>query len=283
MEEAEVLFAYAITPSILRSAPGLKWFHSVTTGPDLFYFPGLVQRNITVTTPRGVYSVPIAETVIGLMLALTRKLHRSLEFQAQRTWGKIEIMEELTPPAGELQEMTAVIIGPGGIGSEVAKRCKCLEMNVIAVTHTARKKPDFIDTLVPTEELDGAVKKADFLIICCPLTEETKGLIDSRRLSLMKQSAFLINVARGAIVDETALIRVLRAGEIGGAALDVFTEEPLPDGHAFFTLPNVIVTPRIAGWSSRTWKRSMERFITNYERYLKNEPLEGVVDFKRGY
>lgn len=283
LEEAEVLFAHSLTPSILSGAPCLRWFHSVVTGPDLFAFPELMARNITVTTPRGAYSVPIAETVIGLTLSLTRKIHTCHAWQAKRKWAKLQIMAEDAPMAGELKGSTAAIIGLGGIGSEVARRCKCLEMNVIAVVPTLRTRPDYVDTLVVGDDLDRTVSSADFLIICCPLTKQTRGLIDARRLSLMKRSAYLINVARGAIVDETALLESLRAGDIGGAALDVFTEEPLPDNHAFFTLPNVIVCPRVAGWSSTTWKRSIERFCENYERFLRNEPLIGVVDFRRGY
>lgn len=283
LEEAEVLFAHAITPSILAGAPRLKWFHSVITGADLFAFPALIDSKIIVTTPRGAYSSPIAETAIGLMLALTRKIQKSIIFQGEKHWGKLEIMADSAPPAGELKGATAAIIGPGGIGLDVARRCKCFDMRVIAVAPGPREKPEYIDDMLTTENLDEAIKEADFLIISCPLTKYTRGLIDARRLSLMKKGAFLVNVARGSIVDETALMDSLKSGSIGGAALDVFTEEPLPDGHPFFSLPNVIVSPRVAGWSARTWRLSMNRFIMNYERYLKKEPLVGVVDFERGY
>lgn len=280
---AEALFSYSITDEIFKSAVNLKWFHSVLIGVDHISLPGLKTGKVTVTAPRGVHSIPLAESAIGLMLTLTRKIHEGLQFQARKEWGNLQIMNNRSPESGELFGATVTIVGLGGIGLELARLCKCHGMRVLGVVPTSREAPDSVDSLFLISGLEQALKEADFVVIACPLTSSTRGLIDSGKLSVMKNTAFLVNISRGGIVDEMALEAALRSGRIGGAALDVLAEEPLPDGHHLYTVPNLVITPHIAGWSSSFWNRSVERFIENYERFLEKKPLVGIVDFEKGY
>jgi phosphoglycerate dehydrogenase-like enzyme len=282
LKKAQVLYAYTITPTLLAEALHLKWFHSVLIGTETYDLPELIKRGIMVTAPRGVYSIPIAESALGLMLAHIRKIRDGILAQNRKHWATVDIYESL-PPARELYESTVAIIGVGSIGTALAERCHCLGMRVIGVVPTERKKPKIIDEMILTEKLHEAIKIADFVVITCPLTKQTKKMIGTRELSIMKHSAYLINMARGEIVDETALVKALTNSEIGGAACDVFSTEPLPADHPFYSAPNMIVMPHVSGWSTRFWERAAERFAANLELYLQGKPLVGLVDFKRGY
>jgi phosphoglycerate dehydrogenase-like enzyme len=280
--EADILYSYTITPQLLAGAPKLKWFHSVVTGPDTYTFPELIGRKIKVTSPRGVYSIPMAETILGLMLSLTRKIRDSVLLQSVRQWSSADIYDSL-PVAGELFGSTAVIVGLGGIGSELAKRCKSLGMKVVGIVPTEREKPSFADEMMLTGSLSGAISRADYLVLACPLTKKTKGIIGRNEIRKMKKTAYLINVARGELIDEKALADALKSQTIGGAACDVFSTEPLPPDHPFYSVPNMIVMPHVSGWSSRFWERAVERFAFNLELFLKGKTLIGEVNFERGY
>lgn len=282
IESAEVLFAYSFTPSLFRKARKLKWFHSLLIGAEHYSFPAMTRSGVIVTTPRGAYSVPVAESALSLICALSRKVHRIMHFQEQGKWADREIAAS-EPPLKELSGSTVLIVGLGGIGTELASRCSCLGMEVMAVIPTERTAPPFVHRLFLSEDINRALSCADFVVLTCPLTESTRGLINAERLSYMKKSAFLVNVSRGPVVDEAALLEALRLKAIGGAALDVFTEEPLQACHPFYSLDNIIISPHCAGVSTKFWEHSMGFFADNLDRYLKNEPMQGVVDFKRGY
>lgn len=282
MDEAEVLFSFSITPALVRRAPKLRWFHSAIIGAERYGFPELIERGITVTTPRGAYSQPMAESALGLMISHARKIGESIRHQTEGRWRRDEIFGSF-PPSGELSGSTVLIVGFGGIGSLLGRYCANLGMKVGAVTRAAKARPAFVETLVTFQELDSLLPEADFIVLTCPFTPLTKNLIDAQRLALMKKTACLVNVARGGIVDESALLNALHEGAIGGAAFDVFATEPLPDGHPLFSAPRTIITPHCAGWSNRFWERCTGRFIENLERYLSSQPLSGEVDFERGY
>jgi len=282
LESAEALFAFSFTPALLKAARKLKWFHSLLIGAEHYSFPALIRSGVIVTAPRGAYSVPVAESAVSLMCALSRKLHRIFHHQEQGRWAERDIVAS-EPPLGELSGSTALIVGLGGIGCEVASRCRALGMEVMAVVPTERGRPPYVDRLYLSADIDNAIPSADFIVLACPLTESTRGLINAERLSYMKKSAFLVNVSRGPVVDEAALLEALRSKAIGGAALDVFTEEPLQPCHPFYSLDNIIISPHCAGVSTKFWERAVGFFADNLERYLKNEPMQGVVDFRRGY
>jgi 4-hydroxy-2-oxovalerate aldolase len=282
LEDAEVLFAHALTPALLSSAKRLRWFHSLLIGVEYLDFSEITRRDITVTTPRGAHSVPVAESALCLMLALSRKLKKCLVMQEKRKWGTADMIHA-KPPVGELSGAAVTVVGLGGIGTEIARRCASLDMTVNAVVSSRKEKPSFVERLFTADSLDEALEMADFVVLACPLTVSTKGLINRERIAHMKAGAYLINIARGPVIDEGALLDALMAGHIAGAGLDVFQSEPLPASHPFYGLDQVIMTPHMAGWSTHYWQRSMERFKGNLTRYLKKEPLEGVIDAERGY
>ena len=280
IDGAEILWSFAITPAIVARAPRLRWFHATMTGPDASALPELVRRTIRVTTPRGVHAIPMAETALGLMLALARRIRDGIALQADETWGGSAILTA-NPPSTELFGKTVVIVGMGGIGTELARRCRALGMRVVGIVRRMRPCPRGVDRLVPFSRWRTTLPSADVIALACPLTKATRGMIGDRELRSMKRTALLINIARGALVDEEALLNALRRGRIAGAAADAFAVEPLPDGHPLYGAPNMIVMPHVAGWSDRYWERSLERFADNLTRYLKGRPLLGELDFTR--
>ncbi len=281
-KDADVLYSYVITPQMFAETKRLSWFHSVVTGPDTFLFPELVDSGVKVTSPRGVYSVPIAETILGLMLALTRRIRDCIIAQQDGKWSTVDLYNSPIPP-GELLGSKLLIVGLGGIGSALAERCSCLGMDVTGIVRTARECPKSVNRLATFDALAAELRDADFIVLACPLTDKTRGMIGRAELESMKPSAYLINVARGELVDEEALLKALNDGTIAGAASDVFKTEPLPEGHAFYSAPNMIVTPHVSGWSERFWKRAIDRFAENLERFIEGKALLGEVDFDRGY
>lgn len=282
LDDADILFAYIITPSLLAQAKRLKWFHSVVTGPDTYTFPELVSRNIHVTSPRGVYSEPIAESVLGMMLALARPLGVCIKAQSQAKWTAQEIYSAPLPPC-ELAGSTVMIVGMGGIGKAVARRCRSFGMHIIGVVRNESPHCSEADETIPFNRLHDELPRADFVVLACPLTTTTLHIINATTLSMMKRSAFLVNIARGQLIDEEALLNALRKGTIAGAACDAFTTEPLPAGHPLFSEPNMIVTPHVSGFSNRFWEHALERFAENLTKFIEGKPLIGEVDFQRGY
>jgi len=281
-EDADVLYSYVITPKMFERMKGLKWFHSVVTGPDAYAFPSLASSVVRVTSPRGVYSVPIAETALGLMLALVRRIRNCIVAQGEVRWCAADLYGEKIP-AGELMGSNALIVGLGGIGSALADRCRTMGMSVTGVVRSEREKPAFVDRQITFDDLRAELPSADFVVLCCPLTDQTRGMMGGEALELMKQSAYLINVARGELVDEDALVAALRGGGIAGAASDVFRTEPLPKDHPLYSAPNMIVMPHVSGFSTKLWERAVLRFSENLGRFLNGEELIGLVDFERGY
>jgi len=282
LEEAEVFFSFSLTPSLLQLAPKLRWYHSLPTGAQYFYIPGPGERDITITTPRGAYAPVIAESILSYMLALTRKLKQCFTLQEKRVWGTAAIHHS-DVPAGELAGAVVTVVGLGGIGSETARRCKALGMTVQAVVPTARENPGFVDRMALPSGLDDLLKVTDFLVLSCPLTGDTWHLVNRERIASMKPGACLVNVSSGAVLDEAALLDALRSGHLAGAALDVLTVEPLPSCHPFYTMPSVILTPHVSGWSRGYWERAFGRFRENLSCFLKGEPMVGVFDPQRGY
>lgn len=282
LADAEVLYSYVITPRMLDEARSLRWFHSVVTGPDAYAFDALVKSDVKVTSPRGVYSVPIAETALGMMLALARRIRGCILAQAEGRWCALDLYREETP-SSELSGAKVMIVGMGGIGTALAERCSAMGMHVTGVVREMRERPPCADELVTFDDFRTALPAADFVVLACPLTKATRGMIGKDELSSMKRSAFLINVARGELVDEEALVSSLNGGIIAGAASDVFTTEPLPEGHPLFAARNMIVMPHVSGFSSRIWERAVDRFAENLRLFLDGKTLIGEVDFERGY
>jgi phosphoglycerate dehydrogenase-like enzyme len=272
---------------ILARAPRLSWVHSATSGVERALTPAALERGLVVTNARGVFSRPIAEYVLMMILAVSRRLPQLLELQRERTWQPLE--------GAELRDVTVGIVGLGSIGRAVGSLAKSFGCRVVAIRRNAGSEPvggagdagtaldaDF-DRVGGPETLPELLGESDFIVLAAPLTPQTEEMINAETLALVKPGAWLINVARGRLIDERALLRALRDGELGGAVLDTFRDEPLPPMSTFYDLPNVIVTPHTAWSSGRVLDRSVELFCDNLRRFAAGEPLLNVVDPSAGY
>lgn len=277
---------------LLARAPHLTWVHSATSGVERALTPAALARDVLVTNARGVFSRPIAEHVLLMILAISRHLPELLELQRERTWQPLE--------GRELRELTIGIVGYGSLGRSVASLASAFGARVIALRRRptsaeadrASASPDdledfpyeaTVDRVLGPDGLHELLGESDIVVLAAPLTAETEGMIDEGAVAAMKQESWLINVARGRLVDDTALIRALRDHRIGGAALDTFRDEPLPPSSPYWDLTNVILTPHTAWSSARVLDRSIDLFCDNLVRFSRGEPLRNVVDPTAGY
>ena len=275
---------------LLARAPHLTWVHSATSGVERALTPAARSRDVLVTNARGVFSRPIAEHVLLMILAVSRHLPELFELQRERTWQPLE--------GRELRELTIGIVGYGSLGRSVASLASAFGARVIAL----RRRPEGgagtvaleteddgfpfeprVDRVVGPGGLHELLGESDVVVLAAPLTPETEGMIDEAAISAMQRDAWLINVARGRLIDDTALLRALRDNRIGGAALDTFRDEPLPQSSPYWELPNVILTPHTAWSSTRVLDRSIDLFCDNLVRFSRGEPLRNVVDPAAGY
>lgn len=259
----------------LTEAPRVRWVHTSTAGFDWALVPEIGDRGIVLTRSAASYAIPIGEFVVALVAAHAKRFGALAEAQRAHLWANVEPLE--------FSEMTVGVVGAGGIGREVAWRCRALGMRVIATQRTPRAQPEF-DAVWPATELPALLAASDVVVVACPLTPETRGLIDAPALAAMRPDAYLINVARGPIVDTGALLEALHAGRLSGAALDAFDEEPLPEDHPIWDAPGVTVTPHTSFKSARNLDRVIEEFATNLDRFLAGEPLHHALrDAALGY
>jgi len=262
------LLRVALTkPALSRAlveAPGVRWVHTSTAGFDWALVPEIAARGIALTRSAASYALPIGEFVLALIAAHAKQLGPLAEAQRARRWATVE--------PRDLADLTVGVVGAGGIGREVAWRCRALGMRVVATQRTPRPQPEF-DAVWPAAALHELLAASDVVVVACPLTPETRGLIDAAALGAMRPDAYLINVARGAIVDTPALLDALRSGRLAGAALDAFEEEPLPADHPLWTAPGVVVTPHTSFKSPRNLDRVIDEFADNLRRFLADEPL----------
>lgn len=283
IREADVVLGYAAREDNFASARRLRWIQITAAGVGKrVLFPALVESDVILTNGRGLHSVAMAEHTIGVMLAFVRKLHLARDAQNRKRWIQDDLW--LDPrPFGTLRGATLGIVGLGSIGREIAVRAQALGMRVIALRRHPTSDPAPADAQWGPEKLGELVEASDWLVLSTPLTPETHSMIGPGELARMKPDAVLINLGRGKLVDESALISTLQAGRIAGAALDVFENEPLPESSPLWAMPNVIVTPHISGFGPRYWERAMELFAGNLRRYISGEPLQNVVDKHAGY
>ena len=274
--EAEVLLGL-FRPAVCAAAPGLRWIQSNSAGMDHFLFPEIVAReDVIVTNMAGNYASQGGEHAWALLLTLTRGLPHVIDGDGSRSW-------EL--PSRELTGGTLGIIGLGGFGMEMVKRARGYDMTILAVDPVRQDKPDEVAELRPStrESLHDLLRRSDAVMLACPKTPETVNLIGREELAAMKETAYLINVTRGGLVDEAALADALKAGAIAGAGLDVAEREPPPPDSPLWDCPNFVFTPHRAGVSQHRNRKTYDFFCENLRRYLKGEPLRNVVDKKRGF
>ena len=269
--ETEVLYAWNFPAELLAHAPGLRWIQCMGAGVERFLTPALPPR-VILTRAAGIFGPWMAEYTLGWCLWVTQRIDRFRARQRERRWEPVDPFR--------LSGATLCIVGLGDIGRHVAGAARSLGMRVIGVTRRGRAVRE-AERVYRTGAIRTALGRADFVVVTVPLGAETRGLIGARELAAMKPSGWLINIARGPIVEEQALIQALRERRIGGAVLDVFDHEPLPPEHPLWELDNVAVTPHIAGPS--TPAEIAPIFNDNLRRYLSGRPLRHVVDRKRGY
>ena len=277
--EADAVFEWihdpAVLPAVWGSAARLRWIQTVSDGVDSLLFPALIESDVVVTNARGVYEEPIAEWVIGAMLAFTTGMHRSILDQQRREWTTGRTVERL---AGA----RLVIVGPGPIGRATAWRARALGMSVTVVGRRARVDASLGD-VVGVDRLHDELARADHVLDALPLTEETRRLFDTRAFAAMPRRARFYDVGRGDTVDEPALVEALRTGSISGAALDVVATEPLPAESPLWTMPNVIVSPHISGDAEGWEHRAVAVFVENGRRFAAGDPLVNEVDKRAGF
>jgi phosphoglycerate dehydrogenase-like enzyme len=282
LREADVMIGWALPAEQFRTAKSLRWIYSITAAVDQFLYPELISSAIAVSNAGRVHGPVVAEHTIAMLLALAKKLPSAVRYQERRKWAMEAIWKEQPRPR-EVRGATLVVVGMGSIGTEVASMAAALKMNVIAVREHPERGPGGAHEVVGYDALDSAIAQADFVVLAAPLMPRTRHLIDARRLQIFKPTAFLINVSRGALVDEAALVKALRDRRIAGAALDVFEEEPLSRWSRLWKMPQVLITPHTAFLTENVWRRHYEVFAANLKLYLAGLPLEDVIDKKRGY
>jgi len=281
--EAEVLVGHGLTPELFRRAARLKWIQAPSAGVGHLLFPDLVASPVLLTNARGVHADPMAEHIMGMMLAMVRKIHRARDFQGKREWAQDALWRE-EPLLDEIGGRTLGIVGLGAIGRALAWRAHALSMRVIGLRrHAGGERPPGVDEARGENELAWLLSQSDFVANCLPSTSKTKGLFGREAFTVIKHGAFLFNVGRGSTIDEAAMIAAIESGQLAGVGLDVTEQEPLPPESPLYRLPQVLLTFHISGASRRFWDRAAELFTDNIERYLDARPLRNVVDKKEGY
>jgi glyoxylate/hydroxypyruvate reductase len=280
LAQADVMFDFDYTnlDRMVELAPRLRWVQatSAVIGP-LLVRSGLIHSPITFTTASGIHAIPLAEFVLMAMLWFAKGGRRMIQDQAAHHWERT--------CARELRGATAGLIGLGGVGTEVARVCRAVGLRVVATKRTpgGRDADDVVDMLVPISQLSALLRLADVLVLAVPQTPETAGLIGRAELELLPPGAILINIARGAVVDEGAMIDALRGGRLAGAALDVFAQEPLPESSPLWDMPNVLISPHSASTVESENAKLTDLFCDNLDRYLRGAPLRNVFDRARLY
>ena len=259
--------------SAVRKAPELKWLHVFNAGVDHPIYTEMLQRGVRLTTSAGTAADAIAQTAIAGLLMLGRDMLRWLDAQRRHAW---EPRREPDVPA-DIRGQTAVIVGIGHIGREIARLAQALGLHVVGVRRGVRGAADPVDEMVTPAQLAEVLPRTDWLIVACPLTEETRGLVDARLLGCLRPGARVINIARGEIIDEAALVEGLRAGRISGAYLDVFQKEPLAPDSPLWDMPNVIVTPHNSPAAAGLQQRVYEIFVANLARWHTRQPLVNEI------
>lgn len=282
LPDTDIFVGYSLRPEQLKSAKKLKWIHSTATGVAQLMYPELRDAGIMVTNPRGIFSVPMAEHIMGLLLALARNFPDSVRHQDRAHWGQQEIWnkpQQLT----ELNGQVLLIVGYGSIGRELARRARAFDMRVWGITHSGKGDATHVEKIIAATHLDEVLPLGDYVVLAAPETGETQQLMNAARLAKMKRGSRLINVGRGSLLDEAALARALDSGALGGAALDVTGIEPLPTESPLWKTPNLFITPHTSAVSDRLWHRQTSLLMDLLERWFDGRELLNRVDFARGY
>jgi len=280
--DADIAIAWSIRGDQLRAAKKLRWIHSTAAAVHGLMSPELQASDIIVTNARAVHGPTVAEHAMALVFAMAKRLPEAAKFQAQRHWAQQEICIE-PPRPRDLRDSTLVIVGFGAIGTYLAKLARPVGMRIIAVRQRPEKGSDLAEIIYGFDDLNLAFEQGDFIVLAAPVTPRTHHLINAERLTHLKPTAYLINVGRGVLIDEEALIHALHAKQFAGAALDVTSEEPLPPNSPLWPMDNVFITPHTAGYAEQMWGRHYANYSENLRLFLAGKPLLWSVDKYAGY
>jgi phosphoglycerate dehydrogenase-like enzyme len=282
LPDTTIFVGYSLRAEQLVHARELQWIHSTAAGVAQLMYPELRQSGITVSNASGIFSVPMAEHTMGLILAMARNFPDSVRYQDQSKWS-VQALWDRPQHLTEINGRVLLIVGYGSIGRELARRAKAFDMNVWGVTRSGQGDRTYTEKIFPAWQLNEALPLADYVVIAAPETSETKHLIGTEQIARMKRGARLINVARGSLLDQAALIGALQSGALAGAALDVTGVEPLPPESPLWKAPNLFITPHTSAISERLWLRETELFLKLLDEWFSGEELSNRVDFSRGY
>ena len=282
--EAEVYFGFGFTPDLLRAAKKLRWVHSAAAGVGNVLSSGIANTDIQLTNSAGIHGPPIAEYIVAGILHFLRGLDVAIAQQRRSEWNKTFFVAE-DSPLREISECRVLIIGTGGLGGETARRLTALGATCVGVRRRPQLgAPEGFASVTGQDGLDDELSNADVVVLAAPLTADTTEMMTRERLMRLPKGAIVVNVARGAQLDDEALADLLERGRLRGAVLDVFREEPLPATSRLWALPNALITPHVSPVSPRRfWPRQLELFLTNWHRYDRGEPLLNLVDKHAGY
>jgi phosphoglycerate dehydrogenase-like enzyme len=282
LPDADAAFTPYVDRDVFPRAARLRWVQAVAVGVGSLLYPEMVASPVVITNARGIRAHSMAEHVMAVSLALARKLHVAVRRQAARAWAQTEL--EGAGAVRRLAGRRMGIVGLGAIGTETARLAAAFGLKVSAVRRRAElPAPPGVAEVLPPERLHDLLSHSDIVVLAPPLTSDTRGLIGRAELAVMKPDAVLVNIGRGRLIDDDALIEALRDGRIGGAALDVFAHEPLDPASPYWDLENVIVTPHTSGAMDDYWTPLVALFAENLRRFERGEPLLNVVDKKAGY
>ena len=294
VRDARVYLAFGIAAEVVTEGWDLEWVHTGAAGVGKSLTPEMLASPVRFTNSAGIHAIPIAETVLGMILYFARGLDLAVAGMAEGKWST-DSYYEADSPVRELSESVVGIIGVGGIGREIALRASAFGASVVGLRRSSippgGERPSWAgevrtgDIRVVSGEagLDEVLSHSDYVVVSAPATSETEGIISRDALAAMREGSVLINVSRGSLVDEDALVEALRSGHLRGAGLDVFAREPLSEGHALWSLSNVLLTPHVSAVTKTFWRREADLIVENFRRLMDGEPLLNEVDKARGY
>jgi len=282
LPDTDIFVGASLRPEQFQHARKLRWIHSTAVGVSQLMYPELHSSGVMLTNPSGILSAPIAEHTMGLMIALARHFPDAVRYQDRARWSQVEVSSQ-PGPLTELNGQLLLIVGYGSIGRELARRARAFDMRVWGVTRSGKGDATHTEKILPVAQLEDALPHADYIVLSAPETQETQQLIGAAQIAKMKHGARLINVGRGSLLDEAALLRALETDALSGAALDVTAAEPLPAESPLWKAPNLLITPHTSGVSDRLWQKETKLLMDLLGRWFDGRDLFNVVDFSRGY